>query len=40
MKIAHKKASMVGENRLKTGAESKASLDDGRLLWVNGKKID
>ncbi|WP_108259598.1 4-hydroxyphenylacetate 3-hydroxylase N-terminal domain-containing protein, partial [Mangrovicoccus ximenensis] len=25
---------------LKTGAEFKASLDDGRKLWVNGRKLD
>lgn len=26
-------------HRLKTGAEFKASLDDGRRIWVNGRKI-
>ncbi|MEA9391262.1 4-hydroxyphenylacetate 3-hydroxylase N-terminal domain-containing protein [Acerihabitans sp. TG2] len=28
------------EHKLKTGAEFKASLDDGRQLWVNGEKCE
>lgn len=27
-------------HRLKTGAEFKASLDDGRQIWIGGKKLD
>ncbi|WP_312663872.1 4-hydroxyphenylacetate 3-hydroxylase N-terminal domain-containing protein, partial [Pantoea sp. CTOTU49201] len=30
----------VAQQKLKTGAEFKASLDDGRQLWVNGKKLE
>ncbi len=41
MTVQHKTAAAATPvHRLKTGAEFKATLDDGRQIWIGGRKLD